>query len=60
MPRYEVTFHVTTPTMHGKASYTVNAKDADDAVAEAKARAARAHIPTITAVVDVEKKEEAS
>ncbi len=52
--RYEVKFHVATPTMNGHAEYEVVAADEEGAIAVAKRRAARDYIPTLTARVEVE------
>ena len=51
---YRVTFHVAAMTMSGHATYDINATDEHDAIAEARRRAHREHIPTVGATVEVE------
>ena len=51
---YRVTFHVAAMTMSGHATYDINASDEHDAIAEARRRAHREHIPTVGATVEVE------
>ena len=50
---YTVRFDVKAPTMHGHATYDVNAESAESAVSVARRRAAKDLIPTYTAYVTV-------